>query len=119
MLADRPSTGIIIGGDFNSLNLGPVCLRLGLKRLVKVPTRGQNILDNILTNMSELYHDTHNLPPIGRSDHQCLLLTPKITQKIPPEVKQVRLMKPANLNALGLKLNQEEWEDVLSRGCRR
>ena len=23
-------------------------------------------------------------------------------------------MKPANFNALGLKLNQEEWEDVLS-----
>ena len=64
--------------------------------------------------MSELYHDAQHLPPIGRSDHQCLLLTPKITQKIPPEVKQVRVMKPANLNALGLKLNQEEWEDVLS-----
>ena len=64
--------------------------------------------------MSELYHDAQHLPPIGRSDHQCLLLTPKIRQKIPPEVKQVRVMKPANLNALGLKLNQEEWEDVLS-----
>ena len=92
----------------------PICLRLGLKRLVKAPTRGQNILDNILTNISELYHDAQHLPPIGRSDHQCPLLTPKITQKIPPEVKQVRVMKPANLNALGLRLNQEEWEDVLS-----
>ena len=64
--------------------------------------------------MSELYHDAQHLSLIGRSDHQCLLLTPKITQKIPPEVKQVRVMKPANLNPLGLKLNQEEWEDVLS-----
>ena len=66
VLADRPSTGIIIGGDFNSLNLRPICLRLGLKRLVKAPTRGQNILDNILTNMTELYRDAQHLPPIGR-----------------------------------------------------
>ena len=56
------------------------------------------------------YRDAQHLPPIGRSDHQCLLLTPNI----PPEVKQVRVMKPANLNALGLKLNQEEWVYVLS-----
>lgn len=114
VLADRPSTGIIIGGDFNSLNLRPICLRFGLKSLVKAPTRGQNILDNILTNMPELYYDAQHLPPIGRSDHQCLLITPKVRQKIPSEVKQVRMMKPANFNALGLKLNQEEWEDVLS-----
>jgi len=64
--------------------------------------------------MPELHYDAQHLPPIGRSDHQCLLLTPKIRQKIPPEVKQVRMMKPANFNALGLKLNQKEWEDVLS-----
>lgn len=114
VLADRPSTGIIIGGDFNSLNLHPICLRLDLKSLVKAPTRGQNTLDNILTNMPELYYDAQHLPPIGRSDHQCLLLTPKIRQKIPLAVKQVRVMKPANFNALGLKLNQEKWEDVLS-----
>ena len=68
----------------------------------------------ILTNMPELYYDAQHLPPIGRSDHQCLLITPKVRQKILSEVKQVRMMKPANFNALRLKLNQEEWEDVLS-----
>ena len=70
VLADRPSTGIIIGGAFNSLNLRPICLQLGLKSLVQAPTRGQNILDNILTNMPELYYDAQHLPPIGRSDQE-------------------------------------------------
>ncbi len=50
----------------------------------------------------------------GRSDHQTLILAPKTKQKVPPVSKKYRLMKPANLNALGLKMNLENWVKVHS-----
>ena len=40
------------------------------------PTRGSNTLDQLLTNMSKLYNKVQHLPPLGRSDHQCVLFTP-------------------------------------------
>ena len=94
ILTERPSTGVLICGDFNNLILNTLCRRFNLQKLVKSPTRGKKILDQILTNMSDLFHGDKHLPPIGRSDHQCLLLTPKTKQRVPPFSKKVRLMKP-------------------------
>ena len=62
-----------ITGDFNKLNLDPLCRQFGLRKCVKSPTRGNAILDQILTNMSHLFEPAQHLPPLGRSDHQCLL----------------------------------------------
>ena len=72
LLHVRLSTGIIIAGDFNKLNLSRLCNRFGLKKTVSSPTRGKNSLDQILTNMANLYSPAQHLPPLGRSDHQCL-----------------------------------------------
>ena len=54
VLRQRPSSGIVIGGDFNQLKLKALCNRFNLKRSVTKPTRGQNTLDQILTNMPPL-----------------------------------------------------------------
>ena len=51
VLCQHPSSGIVIGGDFNQLKLKELCNRFNLKRSVTKPTRGQNTLDRILTNM--------------------------------------------------------------------
>ena len=114
ILTERPSTGVLICGDFNNLKLNTLCRRFNLQKLVKSPTRGEKILDQILTNMSDLFHGAKHLPPIGRSDHQCLLLTPKTKKRVPPFSKKVRLMKPGNLCALSLHMNLEDWEAVYS-----
>ena len=53
-----------------------------------------------------------HLPPVGRSDHQCLLYSPKIKLNVKPTSRKVRLTKPHNLAALGLKLNLEDWKSV-------
>lgn len=92
-----------------------MCRRFNLRKQVKSPTRGKNILDQIRTNMSDLYDEALHLPAIGRSDHQTLLLPPKIRQKMPPVSKKYRQMKPENLNALGLKMNLEDWEEMYSK----
>lgn len=114
LLHDRPSSGIVIAGDFNNLNLSPLCSRFGLRKTVTAPTRGRNTLDQIITNMYDLFDSAYHLPPIGRSDHQCILLNPKVRQKIPPTSKKVRQMKPRNRIALSMKMAYEDWENVYS-----
>ena len=48
-----PSCGLIITGDFNRLNTGRLQNHFKLKQLVKFPTRGDAVLDLVLTNMSD------------------------------------------------------------------
>lgn len=46
-----PNCGLIVAGDFNRLNIGSLQRHLKLKHLVKSATRGQAIIDFILTNI--------------------------------------------------------------------
>ena len=66
--------------------------------------------------MPDLYEDVQHLPPIRRSDHQCLLITPIIRQKIPSVSRKVRVRKTENVNALGLKLKIADWANVYNSG---
>ena len=57
ILQSYPSAGIIIAGDFNKMKLGPLCNRFDLRKIVKKPTRGKYILDQIVSNMSPLFQE--------------------------------------------------------------
>ena len=104
ILQDFPSAGVFIMGDFNQMKLNTLCRRFSMKKSVKAATRGNNVLDLILTNMSDLYNDVVHLPPVGRSDHQCLLYCPKRKQSAKPVSRKVRLLKPSNLKYSRLKI---------------
>ena len=56
-LCDRPSSPIVIAGDYNKLHLTRLFNRFNLKKSVTAQTRGHNILDQFLTNM---YNSTHH-----------------------------------------------------------
>ena len=103
-LIDRTSSGIVIAGDFNKLNLSHLCNYFDLKKHITALTRGNNILDQYCTNMHNRSNPVQHLPPIGRSDHQCLLLTPVVMQKTPAKSKRIRLLNTGN--------NQEDWTSV-------
>jgi hypothetical protein len=105
VLHDYLSAGECIMGDFNQMKMSTLCRRFNLKKSLKAPTRGTRTLDQILTNMSDLYKEVVHLPPVAHSDHQCLLYSPKIKQTVKPSTWKVRLTKPCNLNAFRLKLN--------------
>ena len=81
LLCERPSSAIIVAGDFNKLNLTNLCNCFNLKKSILYPTRGKNVLDQVLTNMRDMYKPTQHLPPLGRSDQNCLLLVPKQKEK--------------------------------------
>ena len=63
ILRDFPSAGVFIMGDFNQMKLNTLCRRFSMKKSVKAATRGNNVLDQIPTNMSDLYNDVVHLPP--------------------------------------------------------
>ena len=81
--------------------------------MVKSPTRGNSVLDQLLTNMSDILTSAQHLPPLGRSDHQCLVFKPKKRVKLPPVTKKVRQMNPRNLDSLQVAMNNESWETVI------
>ena len=112
LLYDRPSSAIVIAGDFNKLNLTRLCNRFNLKKSILAPTRGNNTLDQVLTNMQDMYNPTIYLPPLGHSDHQCLLLVPKQREKLPIYCKRARILTPGNLAVLSRKDILEDWSDV-------
>ena len=114
VLRQRPSSGIVVGGDFNQLKLKELCNRFNLKRSLTKPTRGQNTLDQILTNMLPLFDTVDHVPPIGSSDHQCLLIKPTKRRKTQARSKRIRLKNRANLINLSLKMVSEDWTAVYS-----
>jgi hypothetical protein len=75
--------GIIIAGDINDLRLSleKLCESLNLTSMVHFPTRGSSCLDQIITDLSSLYHVPQCHPPLGRSDHAVVCCQPK---KRPP-----------------------------------
>ena len=69
IVANYSKCGIIILGDFNRLNIIRLKNNFNLKQIVNFPTRGQNILDLVLTNLKNFYEKTEKLSPFGLSDH--------------------------------------------------
>ena len=74
-----PGCGILLADDFNQLKIRRLLTQFKMKQLVHTPTRGNNILDLIITNMYQVYDHNfvHSIPPFGLSDHNGVLLRPK------------------------------------------
>ena len=66
----KSQAGIMIFDDFNRTNIKPLCFGSCPTQVVNKPTRGDAILDLIITNMNDLYHTPNVTSPIGRSDHK-------------------------------------------------
>ena len=64
-LASYPNSAIVVLGDFNQFKHGNLCSSFKLKRLVTKPTRGNKILDQAYSTMSQYYDEALILPPVG------------------------------------------------------
>ena len=70
-----PNAGVTVAGDVNHLKIE----RLTSGKFVQVvdkPTRGNAILDKIVTNISKHYERPDTFPPLGLSDHNMVLWKP-------------------------------------------
>lgn len=81
-----PACGILPCSDFNPLKVNHLAAQFRLRQLVNKPTRGNQILDLVLTNQPDLYdkNSVHILPPFGVSDHNVVFVQP--TTHAPREV---------------------------------
>lgn len=113
-LVKHPDAGLIITGDFNRMCMKSIGRKLGVKQVVNFPTRADATLDLILTNIQDYYDEPIQLPPLGRSDHNSIVFTPK--QSIAPKGTNTKIyrrkLNNANLSKLHDCLKNTKWDDV-------
>ena len=100
----------IIAGDFNKTNLKTVLPKF--HQHVKCPTRGENTLDHVYTNIKHGYR-TIPLPHLGVSDHLSLLLIPAYTplrRRSRPTTRTVTTWPENALSELQDCLQHTDWD---------
>ncbi|MEL7520669.1 MAG: reverse transcriptase family protein, partial [Cyanobacteria bacterium J06553_1] len=107
--------GFVILGDFNTFPVAQVTRPLRLIQVVKIPTRGQNTLDKILTNIHKLYKAPISLPALGSSDHVSVLWEPIHHQQQPnqPKTQYSRRFPDSKIREFGMWITQQTWQEVL------
>jgi len=80
MEEEYPCCGFLLCADFNRLNNHRLTTQFQLKQLVDKPTRGDQILDSVITNLPQLYdtNSVQTLPLFGLSDHKVIFVRPKV-----------------------------------------
>ena len=77
----HPYTGIILMLDFNKMKDSHLKRNHNLKQIVDQLTRGSAILNNIYTNIPDVYGRPVINAPIGLSDHKVVVCTPSMSVK--------------------------------------
>jgi hypothetical protein len=109
----HPSSGIFLVGDMNSFRDSAVKSAFSLKQIVKQATRGNRILDKVLTNMGTLYANPDILPQIGKSDHQVVLCRPQPDYQLlgtTPEYRTTRVNGHNERVLFASQLQATKWE---------
>ena len=101
----------VIMGDFNDLDVEPICDACNLKQTVNIPTRKNAMLDLILTNTSnDLYRSPITLPSIGGSDHLSVLYKPTLKScKATKKTITVRKFHKSTILEFGHWLTRFSW----------
>ncbi|PFX13909.1 hypothetical protein AWC38_SpisGene21974 [Stylophora pistillata] len=72
----NPDCGVVLLGDFNSLDVTNILTNHTLKQLVREPTRGNNILDLVISNLASSYNKPTVSAHLGSSDHRSVYWAP-------------------------------------------
>ncbi|KAI4899540.1 hypothetical protein NFI96_016156 [Prochilodus magdalenae] len=95
-----PNAFIAVSGDFNHTSLSS-CLPT-FTQFVKCSTRENRTLDLLYANVKAAYN-SKALPPLGRSDHNLVVLTPQykpLVQRQPASTRSVRKWSPEAVESL-------------------
>ena len=127
LLNQNPNAAVIISGDRNNIDI-PTLLTIdpSLRQSVDQVTRGQKILDVILSNINCFYNVPVIVPPIcpdqpgkgAPSDHSGVIATPHTNSTLPPQnnkvKKNVRPIPESLLVEFGQKLSATDFPSVYS-----
>ena len=113
----------IIAGDTNDLKLDRILeISEHLKQVVTKPTRGEKILDPIITSLHNYYQTPEVLPPIDadpdkngvKSDHNMVTMAPvNVVNNVPSRTKRtitVRPMRESGINKIKDWLEETSWD---------
>ena len=119
LLNKYPDALIVLTGNFNpsstNISLSNLARGCGLTQLVKVPTRGNNILDWCLVNKPKLFEEPVQLPNIGSSDHFSIMINPSAPNPVIRERHACkREMKDSNVRAFGRWICNDPWSGVFN-----
>lgn len=114
ILTNHPKAAFVVMGDFNQLNVDQLLLNKKFSQVVNKPTRGNNILDKIVTNIASLYEDVEICAPIGNSDHSTVVWRPRESHPPPNRtfVRTKRPMKDSSIRAFGRWLCEHDWAEL-------
>ena len=114
---NHPDAGLVILGDFNQMNIDGLLTNHNLRQVVKTPTRGNNILDKIITNIYCHYNKPQICSPVGMSDHNSVLWSPITMIKVPKKATRYisqRPMPDSSIRAFGQWLSCYEWPEIIT-----
>ena len=118
-LRNHPNGLVIITGDFNPLSTGldeKMNKRLaGLSQIINVKTRGDAILEWCLTNIKKSFFEQVQLPQLGTSDHNSILIQTRISrlQNLDNSSIFKRDLRPSNLQRFGQWITSYDWSPIL------
>ena len=108
-LADENASFIIMG-DFNDFSSEPIERQTSLIQVVKQATRGNSVLDKILTDLNDSYLEPDISAPISFSDHSVVTLSPRIIMA--PKTSLVTSLRPfrdSSIREFGQWITQMDW----------
>ena len=117
-LLDHPDALVMICGDFNPATTGFNANRVkqlsGLRQIIKVPTRGEAILDWCLINMKHLNFEIIQLPAVGSSDHNSILVKGYLHRVSKPSNDRIwkRDLRDSNINFFGQWITNYDWSPI-------
>ena len=118
-LRNHPNGLVLITGDLNPLSTGldgKIIKRLaGLSQIINVSTRGDAILDWCLTNVKKSFFEQVQLPQLGTSDHNTILIQTRIPRLQNQDNNSIfkRDLRPSNLQRFGQWLTSYDWSPIL------
>ncbi len=106
--------GFLICGDFNKADISCILDR-ELVNVVRQPTRGQNTLDLIISNLRRFYQTITIMPPVGKSDHSTVLWKPTSDsrQTGPKQTLHTRPITDSATRSFGQWITAYDWKPVL------
>ena len=110
----HPDCGVVLLGDFNTLDVKNILTNHTLKQLVCKPTRGNSVLDLVISNLDSYYNKPVVSAHLGSSDHCSVHWVPnsnygssKLTAK--KKVVKTRRFPESALNAFGRWVSAHSW----------
>ena len=80
---------------------------------VNIPTRGDNILDLILTSDRGMIDNVRSIGKLGAADHDMLLFNARFNITVKNSTYQIPNFSKANWDAINSELSKISWDDVL------